>query len=185
MPDLDTQVSSLPSRPLEMEQELAQLEDSGRFEAIVHSEKTIEVEEPFVYVCDLVFITEESVSAVVYIGDDETWYRVFKKYRSDAELTDAYDAVREVRDEDSLFDRHSLTIEEAVFTENTPSKEEISGYEAGDSFECPVCGDTHTVKFEEDELMKDHPTDVSSLYVECPEARNDELTIEYQARTPS
>jgi predicted RNA-binding Zn-ribbon protein involved in translation (DUF1610 family) len=185
MADLDTPVSSLPSRPLEMEQALAQLEDSGRFEAIIHSEKTIEVEEPFVYVYDLVFITEGSVSAVVYIEDDETWYRVFKEDRSDAELTDAYDAVREIRDEESLFDRHSLTIEEAVFTEDTPSKEETSGYEKGDSFECPVCGDTHTVKFEEDELMKDHSTDVSQLYVECPEARNDELIIEFQARTPS
>ncbi len=29
-----------------MEQELAQLEDSGQFEAIIHSEKTIEVDEP-------------------------------------------------------------------------------------------------------------------------------------------
>lgn len=185
MATLDTPVSSLPSRPLEMEQELAQLEDSGQFEAIIHSEKTIEVDEPFVYVFDLIFITEKSVSTVVYIADDETWYRIFKEDRSDAELTNAYDAVREIRDEESLFDRHSLTIEEAVFTEDTPSKAETSGYEAGDSFECPVCGDMHTVKFEEDELMKDHPTDVSSLYVECPVARNDELTIEYQARTPS
>jgi predicted RNA-binding Zn-ribbon protein involved in translation (DUF1610 family) len=72
-----------------------------------------------------------------------------------------------------------------VFTEDTPSKKETSGYEKGDSFECPVCGDTHTVKFEEDELMKDHSTDVSQLYVECPEVRNDELIIEFQARTPS
>jgi hypothetical protein len=36
MADLDTPVSSLPSRPLEMEQALAQLEDSGWFEAIGH-----------------------------------------------------------------------------------------------------------------------------------------------------
>jgi hypothetical protein len=59
-----------------------------------------------------------------------------QKDRSDTELTNAYDAVREIRDEESLFDRHSLTIEEAVFTEDTPSKEETSGYEKGDSFEC-------------------------------------------------
>jgi hypothetical protein len=185
MATLDTPVSSLPSKPLEMEQELAQLEDSGQFEAIVHCEKTMEVEEPFVYVYDLAFITEESVSAVVYIEDDETWYRIFKQDRSDAELTDAYDAIREIRDEESLFDRHSLTIEEAVLVADRPTQEETSGYEEGDSFECPVCGDTHTVKFEEEEIMKDHPTDVSQLYVECSEARNDELIIEFQARTPS
>jgi hypothetical protein len=168
-----------------MEHELDQLADSGRFDAIVHCEKTIEVEEPFVYVYDIVFITEDSVSAVVYLEDDETWYRVFKEDRSDAELTDAYDAVREIRDEESLFDRHPPTIEEAVLVEDRPTQEETSGYEEGDSFECPVCGDTHLVKFEEDEMMKDHPTDVSQLYVECPEARNDELIIEFQARTPS
>lgn len=185
MTDFDTPVSSLPSRPLAMEQDLDQLKESGQFDAIIHDEEMTEVVEPFVYVYNLIFITEESVSAVVYIEDEETWYRVFKENRSDAKLTDAYDAVREVRDEETLFDRHSLTIEEAVFMENRPSQEETSGYEEGDSFECPVCGETHIVKFEEDELMKDHPTDVSHLYVECLEASNDELIIEYQARTPN
>jgi len=184
MPDLDTPVSSLPSRPIKLEEELAQLEESERFEAIIHAEGTMELDEPFLYVYDLVFITKESVSAVSHIEDDETWYRIFKQDRSNAELTDAYDAVREIRDVNSLFDRHPLTIEEAVFTEDTPSKEETSGYEEGDSFECPVCGDTHTVKLEEDKQMKEHSTDVSFLYVECPEVRNDKLTIEYQARTP-
>lgn len=185
MPDLDTPVSSLPAQPLELEHELSHLEDSGRFEAVIHAEGTAEVDEPFVYVSDLVLITEESVSAVVYIEDDKTWYRVFNEDRSSAELTDAYDAVCEVREEETLFDRHPLTIEEAVFMESRPSQEETSDYEEDDSFDCPVCGDTHTVKFEEDELMKDHPTDISTLYVECSEARNNELTIEYQARTPS
>ena len=184
MIDLDTPVSSLPSGPLAMEHELAQLEESGRFEAIIHDDGMTEVIEPFVYVYNLIFITEESVSAVVYIEDDETWYRIFKEDRPDTRLTDAYDAVRELRDEETLYDRHPLTIEEAVFIEDRPTQEEVSGYEEGDSFDCPVCGGTHIVKFEEDELMKEHPTDVSHLYVECPEARNNELIIEFQARTP-
>ncbi len=145
----------------------------------------MELDEPFLYVYDLIFITEENLSAVVYFEDDEIWYRVFKEDRANTELTDAYDAVRTVRNEETLYDRHPLTIEEAVFLEDRPSKQETSDYEEGDSFECPVCGDTHIVKFEEDELMKDHLTDVSTLYVECSEARNNELTIEYQARTPS
>jgi hypothetical protein len=185
MPELDTPVSPLPSHPIEMEQELSQLEDSGRFEAIIHAEDTVEVKEPLVYVYDLIFITEESVSAVVYIEDEETWYRVFKQDRSNTELTDAYDAVRDIRDEETIYDRHPLTIEEAVFREDTPSKQETSGYEEGDSFECPVCSETHKVKIEEEEMMKDHPTDVSHLYVDCSEARNNELIIEFQARTPS
>lgn len=185
MPSLDTPVSSLPSRPLEIDQELTQLKDSGRFHAIIHAEKTAKLEEPFLYVYDLILITEKTVSAVVYIEDEETWYRVFKKNRSSTELTDAYDAVREIRDEQTLYNRHALTIEEAVFMEDRPSQEQTSDYEEGDSFDCPVCDEIHTVKFEEDELMKDHPTDVSTLYVECPEARNNELIVEYQARTPS
>jgi hypothetical protein len=185
MPNLDTPISSLPAHPLEIEQGLTQLEESGRFDAIIHAEETVEVDEPFVYVYDLILITEETVSAVVYIEGEQTWYRIFKEDRSSAELTDAYDAVRDIRDEETLYDRHPLTIEEAVFREDTPSKEKTSGYKEGDSFECPVCSDTHTVKFEEDELMKDHPTDVSQLYVECPGARNNELIIEFQARTPT
>jgi len=168
-----------------MEQDLSQLEESGRFEAIIHAEGTMEFEDPLLFVYDLIFITEESLSAVVYIEDDQTWYRIFKTDRADATLTDAYDAVRELRDEATLFDRHELTIEEAVFAEDRPSNEETSEYEEGDPFDCPICGETHTVKFEADELMKDHPTDVSTLYVECSEARNDELTIEYQAQTPN
>jgi len=183
MVTLDTPVSSLPSQPLEMENQLAQLSDSGRFEAIIHDDGMTEVVEPFVYVYNLVFITDKSVSAVVYIEDDETWYRVFKENRSNAVLTDAYDAVREVRDFETLYDRHPVTVEEAVFAENRPTKEETSGYDEGDSFDCPVCGSTHIVKFDEDELMRDHPTDTSSLYVECPDTRNDKLTIEFQART--
>lgn len=184
MTRLDTPISHLPSRGLELDQELAQLKESGRFEAIIHDDGMTEVIEPFVYAYNLIFITEDSVSAVVYIEDEETWYRVFREDRPAAELTDAYDAVREVRNEESLYDRHALTIEEAVFMEDRPGKEETSGYEEGDDFECPVCDATHGVKFEEDELMKDHPSDVSTLYVECPEASNNELTIEYQARTP-
>lgn len=185
MPKLDTPVSPLPSRPIEMEQELSQLEDSGRFEAIIHAEGTLEVKDPLVYVYDLIFITEESVSAVVYIEQEETWYRVFKQDRSNTELTDAYDAVRDIRDNETLYDRHALTIEEAVFKQDRPSQKATSDYQEGDSFNCPICGEIHTVKFEEDELMKDRPTDVSHLYVDCPEARNDELIIEFQARTPS
>jgi UTP-glucose-1-phosphate uridylyltransferase len=121
MPNFDTPVSSLPAHPLEMEQELTQLEESGRFDAIIHAEKTVEVDEPSVYVYDLILITEETVSAVVYSENEKTWYRIFKEDRSSAELTDAYDAVRDVRNERALYDRHALTIDEAVFREDTPS----------------------------------------------------------------
>lgn len=185
MPDLDTPLSSFPSRPLTLEQDIDQLKESGRFEALLSDDQMTEIVEPFLYVYNCILITEETVSAVVYSEDDEAWYRIYSEARPHAVLTDAYDAVRDFRDEETLFDRHSLTIAEAVFTEDRPSNEETSDYEEGDSFACPVCGDMHVVKFDEDELMKDHPTDTSSLYVECPEASNNELTIEYQASTPN
>ena len=48
-----------------------------------------------------------------------------------------------------------------------------------------VCNETHTIKLEEDELMKEQPIDVITLYIECLEVSNDELTIEHQAKMPN
>lgn len=52
-------------------------------------------------------------------------------------------------------------------------------YQEGDPFDSPLCSDTHVVKVEEDEIMKEHSTDVSQLHVECPETCNGELIIEF------
>lgn len=185
MDNLGEPLSGLPSRPLEIDEEVPQLKENNRIEAAFNDDTMIEDEGMYAYAHNLILITENIVSAVVYIEDDEAWYRVYGEDRPDAVLTDAYDAVRDFRDAEWLFDRHALTVEEAVFEADRPSQEQTSGYEEGDSFDCPVCGQTHTVQFHEDEYMKDHPTDTSYLYVECPKASNDRLTIEYQASTPS
>jgi len=66
---------------------------------------------------------------------------------------------------------------------NRPSGAETSGYEEGDAFDCPVCGDTHTVTFDEDEIMKGHETDTSVLSVDCSDASAGKMYVEFQART--
>lgn len=185
--DLSNSISSLPSRALKLE-EVHDLGETDRFEAIYADDKMKELIDPheIILVYNLVLITGERVSAAVFIEEDETWYRVYSEPRSEAVLMDAYEVVREVRGMDDLFDRHELTVEEAVFAADRPTGEETSGYEDGDTFPCPVCGDEHEVKFHEEEYAKDiEGVDPSYLYVECPDTRRNELTIENQASTPS
>jgi hypothetical protein len=187
MTELSNPMSSLPSRPLKIE-EVTDLADTDRFDAAFYDDAMTElvgVEEiPVAY--NVILITSDRVSAAVFIEDDKIWYRVYSEPRSEAVLMDAYAAVREIRGYDDLFDRHALTVEEAVFATDRLGGEETSGYEEGDTFACPVCGNDHEVKFHEDEYAADvEGLDSSYLYVECPETRRNELTIEHQARTPS
>lgn len=183
MVTLENPLSSFPSRRFEMG-ELHDLEETDRILAIIHDEQMVDVEGPYAFVWNCVFITE-TVSAAVYIDDEELWYRVYNEPREEAVLTDAYETIREMRDEDSLFERNALSVSEAIFNATRPSGEETSGYEDGDAFDCPVCGGTHTVQFHEDELMKNHDTDTSELYVDCPDASGDKLYVEFQANTSS
>jgi len=185
--DLSNPMSSLPSRALKLE-EVKDLEETDRFDALYPDDKMKELIDPheILLVYNLILITKERVSAAVFSEKDETWYRVYSEPCSEAALTDAYETVREVRGYDDLFDRHELTVEEAVFAADRPGGEETSGYEAGDMFECPVCGDEHEVNFYEDERTAEFDGfDSSYLYVECPETRRGELTIEHQASTLS
>lgn len=185
--DFSNPMSSLPSRALKLE-EVNDLEETDRFDAIYPDDKMKELIDPqeIILVYNVILITEERVSAAVFIEEDETWYRVYSEPRSEAVLMDAYEAVREVRGMDDLYDRHELTVEEAVFAADRPTGEETSGYDEGDIFPCPVCDEEHEVKFHEDEYAKDvEGLDPSYLYVECPETRRNELTIENQASTPS
>lgn len=184
---LSNPMSSLPSRALKLE-EVQELEETDRFDALYPDDKMKELIESqdILLVYNLILITEDGVSAAVFIEEDETWYRAYSEPRSEAVLMDAYEAVRDVRGMDDLYDRHELTIEEAVFAADRPTGEETSGYDEGDTIACPVCGNEHKVKFHEDEYSNDiEGVDSSYLYVECPETRRNELTIENQARTPS
>jgi len=180
--DLENPLASFPSRRFELD-ELDELEASDRFLAVLSDEQMNDVEGPYVFVWNCVFVTRETVSAAVFVEDEETWYRVYGRPRDAAVLTDAYDAVREVRGEESLFERSPLSVSEAVFAANRPSGAETSGYEEGDAFDCPVCGDTHTVTFDEDEIMKGHETDTSVLSVDCSDASAGKMYVEFQART--
>lgn len=184
MVDLGKPLSSFPSRRFELD-ELHDLGEDDRFLAIIHDEQMMDFEEPYAFVWNCVLITDQRIFAAVYIEDEETWYRVYNEPRDDAELTAAYEAIREVRDEESLFERHALSVAEAVFEADRPSGEETSGYEDGDPFDCPVCGDTHTVQLEEDEIMGDYEQDTSYLFVDCPDASGEKLYLEFQARTPN
>lgn len=179
-----TPMSSLPPRRMEID-ELRELEDSERFLAIINDDQMVDLEEPNLFVWNCVFITHERVAAAVYSEPDRRWYRVYNESHDDAVLTEAYDAIRATRDENSLFERQPLTVSEATFAANRPTGEETSGYAAGDAFDCPVCKESHTVQFQEDEMMKAYDFDTSELYVECPDSRRGKLTIEFQARGSS
>lgn len=185
-PDLSGPMSSLPSRPLKVE-EIVDLSETDRFDAAYNDDKMVDfvgVEEVPVKF-NIILITEDRVSAAVFIEEDKTWYRVYSEPRSEAVLMDAYEVIRDIRDNENLFDRHALTVEEAVFANKRPSGEETSGYSEGDMFDCPICGNEHEVRFHEDEYSKDiEGHDSSYLYVECPQTRG-ELHIEHQASTPS
>lgn len=184
MTDLTEELSSLPSRPLDLD-ETDDLEDNDRIETVLYDDETVETTDQYSFVYNCVLVLDASVTGAVFIEDEETWYRVYHESRPDATLEAAYDAIREVRDEESLFSRAPLTVEEAVFAADRPTGEETIGYAEGEAFPCPVCGETHTVEFhdEEEYAVEIDDLDTSYLYVECPAARRDQLIIEFQAKT--
>ncbi len=184
MTDSDDRLTSLPGRPLDLD-EIDRLEDADRFATVLYDEGTIEATDDYVLVYNCVLVLADRLAGAIYDEAEETWYRVYSESRSDAELTAAYDAVREVRGDESLFSRAPVTVEEAVFRVDRPSGEETCGYDPGDTFACPVCGEGHTVGFqpEKDYARDIDSTDTSHLFVECPDARRGELILEFQAKT--
>ena len=184
MTDGEDRLASLPGRPLDLD-EIDQLEATDRFATVLYDERTIETTGEYAPVYNFVLVLAERLAGAIYDETEEVWYSVYSESRSDAELTAAYDAVRNARGDDTLFSRAPLTIEEAVFRVDRPSGEETCAYDPGDTFECPVCGEGHTVRFQPE---KDYARDVDSidtshLAVECPEARREELILEFQAKT--
>ena len=184
MTEQTEELSTLPGRPLDLD-ETNDLEENDRIATILYDEGTIETTDEYAFVYNCVLVLEASLAGAIYDEADETWYRVYHEPRSDAELTAAYDAIREARGDDSLFSRATHSVAEAVFRADRPGGEETCGYDPGDDFECPVCGGTHTVAFEpEDEHARDiESIDTSHLLVECPAARRDQLILEFQAKT--
>lgn len=184
MADSDDRLTSLPERPLDLD-EVDRLEEADRFATILYDEGTIETAGDYALVYNCVLVLAERLAGAIYDETDESWYGVYSESRSDAELTTAYDAIRDVRGDESLFSRAPVTIEEAVFRVDRPSGEETCAYDPGDTFECPVCGEGHTVNFqpEKDYALEVDSIDTSHLAVECPDARRDQLILEFQAKT--
>ncbi len=179
--DRSQPLSSFPPRPLDAA-ELDEIEGTDRMVLVLHDEERVEGTSPDVFASNCVFVTEEHVSAAVYLEDDETWYRVYREPRPGAELRAAYETIRGVRGEDGLFSRGPLTVSEAVFEANRQNHDGQPGYEAGDEFDCPVCGETHTVEFYEDGYAADATDlDSSHFYVTCPDARNERLIVAFRA----
>jgi len=185
MLDRSVPLPSFPSRPFELD-EIDELEENDRFVSILYDSEMVEIDGPYAFAYNLVLITKNKVSSAVYIDEEETWYRVYGEPRTDAVLEAAYDAIREVRDEESLFSRAPLTLEEAVFMADVFSHEDDAEpeYEEGDEFECPVCEQVHIVKFHEDEYEAEiEDIDASYLYVDCTKAHNDQLIIRFHAKS--
>jgi hypothetical protein len=186
MPTGSQPIESLPSRPVTIE-ETDELEATDRFDVVFGDDKMSELHDhrDVVLQYNLVFVAETRVSAVVFIEEAGTWSRVYNEPRSQAVLTDAYEAIREVRGHDDLFDEHELTVEAVVFAMDRPGGTDSSGYEPGETFSCPVCDSDHEVKFHDGEYAAAlESVDTSYLYLECPKTKGNELAIEYQASTP-
>jgi len=184
MPDSDNRLTSLPERPLDLD-EVDDLEATDRIATVLYDENTIETSDEYAFVYNCVLVMEERLAGVIYDEGEEAWYRVYSESRPAADLTAAYDALRDERDDDSLFERAPLSVAEAVFSADRPGGEETSAYDPGDTFDCPICGDSHTVKFQDEyEYAQDiDGIDTSHLFVECSETRRTELILEFQAKT--
>lgn len=184
MTDTDDRLTALPERPLDLD-EIDDLEASDRILTILYDEGTIETTSEYAFVYNCVLVLEDRLAGAIYDETEEAWYRVYSESRSGADLAAAYDAVRNARGDDSLFSRAPLTVEEAVFRVDRPSGEETCAHDSGDTFECPVCGGSHTVRFQpEEEYARDvDGIDTSHLVVDCPDARRNQLILEFQAKT--
>jgi hypothetical protein len=184
MTDSGKRLATLPDRPLDLD-EIDHLEEADRFATILYDEGTIETTGDYALVYNCVLVLAERLAGAIYDEAGENWYRVYSESRPEAELTAAYDAIRDVRGDDSLFSRAPVTVEEAVFRVDRPSGDETCVHDPGDTFECPVCGQGHTVRFqpEDDYALEVDSVDTSHLAVECPESRRGQLILEFQAKT--
>lgn len=183
MTDTGTLLDNFPSRRFDIE-ELDELESAERFRAIVYPDAAIEVDGQDAMVDTVVFVTDTSLAGAIYDEAEEAWYRVYSQPLEEAAMTDAYDAIREFWEETALFERTPRSVSEAVYTVEIPSGTESAGYEPGDPFDCPVCSETHTVQFfEDEEVAAVTDLDSSTLYVDCDHAQGGRLHVEYQART--
>lgn len=180
MTDQHPTLSSFPPRPLSMV-EIEALEERDRIQSIIEDDFTVEDEEDGLQVSvhSCVIITSKRVNAAVYVEDDEAWYRVYTAKRPDVDLTEAYEAVRTFRGEDTLFASAPLSPREAIHRTEV-EKKRFAGkpeYAEGDAFDCPLCDEIHTVSRRADEFETEDQFPEEHLYVECSDAESGTLPV--------
>jgi hypothetical protein len=161
--------------------EIETLEDRDRIQSIIEDGFTFEDEEEGLQVSvhSCVIVTSKRVNAAVYAEDDEAWYRVYTAKRPDIDLTEAYETVRTFRDEDTIFASAPLSPREAIHRTEV-EKNRFAGeseYAEGDAFDCPLCGETHTVSRRADEFETESQFPEDHLYVECSDAESGTLPV--------
>ena len=172
-------LSSFPSRPFSMT-EINALEARDRIHSIVVDDFGVDDDTDHdlqVSISSCVVITTDSVTGAVYIADDDVWHRVYHASRPGVELTEAYEAIRAVRGEDTLFAAHPLSPREAIYQTELDNKllADNPDYAAGDPFDCPLCDTAHTVHRRDDD--ETHLVADTRLYVDCPEAASNTLSV--------
>jgi hypothetical protein len=180
MADQHPTLSSFPPRPLSMV-EIEALEERDRIQSIIEDGFTFEDEEAGLQVSvhSCVIVTSKRVNAAVYVEDDEAWYRVYTVKRPRVDLTEAYEAARTFRGEDTLFASAPLSTREAIHRTEVEKKRFAgdSDYAEGDTFDFPLCDETHKVSRRVDETETEDQFPEDHLYVECSDAESGTLPV--------
>lgn len=161
--------------------EIEALEERDRIQSIIEDDFTVKDEEDGLQVSvhSCIIITSKRVNAAVYVDTDEAWYRVYTAKHPDVDLTEAYEAVRTFRGEDTLFASAPLSPHEAIHRTEV-EKKRFAGkieYAEGDAFDCPLCDETHTVSCRADEFETEDQFPEDHLYVECSNAESGTLPV--------
>jgi hypothetical protein len=151
-------LSSLPPRPLSMV-EIETLEEHNRIQSIVEDDITVDDEAAGlrVSVSSCVLITPEWVTAAVYVDADKAWQQLYTARRPHVDLTEAYEAVRAFRGEETVFASAPLSPREAIHRAEVANKQ-LTGdpdYAEVDGFDCPLCDAIHTVSRRDEQSKTD------------------------------
>lgn len=173
-------LSSVPSRPLRPA-EIDKLKEADRVSTILYDDEhpTIVGPDPFVYNC--ILITDRQISAIVFDDEKEQWFQVGRQeFSQSADLDRIYSAVQQYRNNDSIFSRSPKTVKEAMFIERREAGNLDIDASEGDSFDCPICEQSHVIKRENNSTgSTSSAIDLSHYYVECSATRNNHLIVQY------
>lgn len=149
-------LASFPPRPLSLT-EIDALEDRESIQSIVADDITAEdslgPELSSISVSSCVIVRAETVVAAVFVDAEKAWYRAYSTTRPGVDLTKVYEIIQSFRGEETLFASAPLSPREAVHRAKLEQKkmENNADYVKGDTFECPVCSEIHTVRRRDDD----------------------------------